>query len=365
MPINQSLPAIARRRVAAMRKDAYDADDPQFLSALLRAADELEIRQRCATNDEQVAVEAIANNRRLRHNFEEVVHLVNDLPLPLKTKVAFQLRVDQILGSQRAAGDGRGILAVALPPGAGRDVVEARVRELLDNHWAATEAAAAAGTAAESQDGLLVDTEVVDAMPADPPEKTLTADEVRAENDLPALSTDPAGLKVPTAAAPTFDVIEVTNADLYQIATAHARGFNPTPQRFAEVARDLLRARGATRLPCSLCGGNILDPIPHVCDPAWRERPAATCTQVWLPAVLKPAEFAAAFVARFPGSTAKHIPVDDPKAHPVGVADGAHYFEVILPTWAVTEIPAFLRHFAESHGCDVKQGTHSGSGVDA
>jgi len=191
MPINQSLPAILRRRAKRLVEDGLYVDEPNFCVALTRAADELQIRQRCATDDEQVAVEMIAQNRQLRHHFEQVVQLVEELPLPLRTKLAFQARVDQLLGSQKVAGEGRGILAIALPPDASRELVEARVRELLDHHWAAVDAATAAAAAdptvqvPASEEGLLIAADSVGEEPV-----PVSVEAMRAANDTPLPDPD-------------------------------------------------------------------------------------------------------------------------------------------------------------------------------
>jgi hypothetical protein len=127
------LHAVLRRRALSLKAEGYDDD---FLSVLYRASEELLERKRCTEGSaEQEAVEAVADNRRLRNTLIKVFGGVQQLGLP-QAQILPMLKL--MAGAIKAVpepGKGRRILALEIGPNATREFVERRVAELLDQYF--------------------------------------------------------------------------------------------------------------------------------------------------------------------------------------------------------------------------------------
>lgn len=77
-----SLPNVLRRRVRELENDYNE----QFIAAIARAADELELRERHAAEGENLLIEAVGVNRQLRN---AVVKAVNGLSAARRQRATF------------------------------------------------------------------------------------------------------------------------------------------------------------------------------------------------------------------------------------------------------------------------------------
>jgi hypothetical protein len=112
--INQSLPAILRRRATVLHDDDYT---PEFVGALLRAADELQVRQAMQiSEDEAVAVQAVAEVRILRACLGRVYSQVR-AQKPHGWPQEVLTRIKNTLRDVPETGKGRVILAIQIGDG--------------------------------------------------------------------------------------------------------------------------------------------------------------------------------------------------------------------------------------------------------
>lgn len=123
---------VLRRRA----KQLLDDQGEQFIGVFLRAADELEMRRKAALpgGDERLAVEAIADNRRLRNT---LVHIYNQIRArkPAGWPDQVMQAAERTLAAVRPFGEGRRIMAIQIGKDEPRESVEAIVAELLDAHY--------------------------------------------------------------------------------------------------------------------------------------------------------------------------------------------------------------------------------------
>lgn len=143
--IDQSLPAVLRRRVRTFRNSYRDVIQDwdwadKFMVSILAAADELEVRRRCADPEgaEDVAVQAIQEARALRGLLVDIHGA-----LPNYERVLAD-RIKAVLASTPEAGQGRRILGVEVGDGDTKENILAKLGEQLDNYFEASEADQAA-----------------------------------------------------------------------------------------------------------------------------------------------------------------------------------------------------------------------------
>jgi hypothetical protein len=91
------------------------------------------------------------------------------------------------------------------------------------------------------------------------------------------------------------------------------------------------------------------------------ERKTSVVSEFWLPPDLDPKDFEREFKFFFVGGEARHIPLV-PDAHPRGVPDGSHYFQLVVPKDKMDKYYPFLQEYASKHDCDIQKFPASGFG---
>lgn len=134
--LKSTTPEVLRRRAKTLDQDGYVHS---FVLTLLRAADELEALQRIVLDDDQqMTVEAIADNRRLRHAILRAIATLKG-PQGL-TRAKVDVATKTLIDALRAVppfGQGRAILAIQVgTEDAAADVI-ARSYEAILAHFAA------------------------------------------------------------------------------------------------------------------------------------------------------------------------------------------------------------------------------------
>lgn len=125
--VKNTTAATLRRRARTLSDAGYN---PQFIACLMRAADELEVYERVIKDPEQAALDAFADNRRLRTAMVEMFHVIAQFKG--KNHPAGD-RIRKVLNAIRPPGEGYTLITVQVPDGAERAAVEDKLRELLDD----------------------------------------------------------------------------------------------------------------------------------------------------------------------------------------------------------------------------------------
>lgn len=126
------LPATLRRRAMFFETAGYE----ETLTKCLRdAADEIATLRKAITPDGQAAVDAIADNRRLRKAMEQTFQLiVQSKLLPGESEMILR-PLGAAIRAVKAPGLKRNIIAIEIGTNATRAFIEARVAETLDQHF--------------------------------------------------------------------------------------------------------------------------------------------------------------------------------------------------------------------------------------
>ncbi len=127
---HDDLPALLRRRARALEKEGRD---PQYGACLMRAADELIVRRRAASGDENVAVECISDARRLRSVLADLFELIKIADIPVASREAALQKIRNAVLARRELGKGRKILAVEVYDHNTKAELTAKVLELLES----------------------------------------------------------------------------------------------------------------------------------------------------------------------------------------------------------------------------------------
>jgi hypothetical protein len=131
---SDDLVIVLRRRAKQLMRD--DNFNEQYISVFLRAADELQARRYAAIpgGDEQLAVNAIADNRRLRNTLVKVFEQIRARK-PHGWPDQVMTMAKNTLAAVRPYGEGRRIMAISIGNDQTREEIEASVAELLDAHF--------------------------------------------------------------------------------------------------------------------------------------------------------------------------------------------------------------------------------------
>lgn len=109
--VNQTLPAVLRRRARTLLGDGIHG--PEFVSAILRAADELQVRQAMQLDEEEeLAVNLIAQVRLLRALLADIHHAMARKSKPFGWERELLTRIERLMAQATGLGEGRRILAV-------------------------------------------------------------------------------------------------------------------------------------------------------------------------------------------------------------------------------------------------------------
>jgi hypothetical protein len=125
------VPATLRRRAKTLTDD--DNYNPQFVSVFLRAADELVVRRRCASDAEQEAIEQLGHVGVLKRVLTNIAGIVARSSMSKDDRKA----VGQNLGiaaQVREPGKQRTILSIEIVPNEPFEAFLDRVKELYDQH---------------------------------------------------------------------------------------------------------------------------------------------------------------------------------------------------------------------------------------
>ncbi len=130
---SDDVPTVLRRRAKELLTTGYTE---QTVSVLLRAADELQMRRTAAVpgDAEQLAIEACADNRRLRNVLVRIFEQIRARK-PIGWPDQVQELAKNTLAAVRPFGEGRRIMAIQIGPDQSRADIEAIVAELLDVHY--------------------------------------------------------------------------------------------------------------------------------------------------------------------------------------------------------------------------------------
>jgi len=129
--INTSIPAVLRRRAAAL--DGLHGTS--YCRVFLAAADALDVYGQTGTHTEQQNLQLIAENRRLRHALVDLGDLVLVAALSKTQQAKYHTRISRIVNATRPVGEGRALLTVEILPGQTRAHHEAGVAALFDRHF--------------------------------------------------------------------------------------------------------------------------------------------------------------------------------------------------------------------------------------
>lgn len=138
--LSDTTSAILRRRAERLAEDGqYDG---KFLAAFERAAQELEVRERCRTDDADTAANMVGDNRRLRAAIEQLYAILAKCPgLSTPTRKALLDTCARTLKQTPPAWEGRTIFHVSIGPNATRAELDAIVAKSFDEYFARKAAA--------------------------------------------------------------------------------------------------------------------------------------------------------------------------------------------------------------------------------
>lgn len=131
---DDDLVSVLRRRAKQLSTEEHFNE--QYIGVFLRAADELQARRMAAIpgGDEQLAVNAIADNRRLRNTLVKVYGQIRARK-PAGWPDQVMTMAEHTLAAVRPHGEGRIIMAIQINKHDTRANVEAIVASLLDAHF--------------------------------------------------------------------------------------------------------------------------------------------------------------------------------------------------------------------------------------
>lgn len=123
---------VLRRRARDLESEYSEA----YVSVFLRAADELQARRYAAIpgGEEQLVVNAIADNRRLRNVLVRIFEQIRARQ-PQGWPDQVMTLAKQTLAAVRPFGEGRRIMSIQIGNDATREGLEATIAELLDAHF--------------------------------------------------------------------------------------------------------------------------------------------------------------------------------------------------------------------------------------